>query len=212
MLNGILAAQACSIVSDWDNLEHLTSILGAERIKPYESDTVCAVHIIGEQDEYLIFRGTFSAPGWILDIDFKPIQYPDFPGKIHEGFAQAYNQFQAWYEFNPDKKLWIAGHSLGGALAVLAGSRFPSEHTITFGSPSVGNKEFATTVTHRQTRYVHDLDPVPHIAPFVHTCEATYIGSPLWSSLIHFLRFGFQGTVVEALEDHKMEAYLAAIS
>src|SRR5262249_44787967 len=64
------------------------------------------------------------------------------------------------------------GHSLGGALALLAAWRFkrktvPTHQTYTFGGPMVGNAETAQAIDRelpdRVFRYVNDQDPVPKL-------------------------------------------------
>jgi triacylglycerol lipase len=71
-----------------------------------------------------------------------------------------------------ERPLWITGHSLGGALALLAAwlflRRTIAVHQIyTFGGPMVGN-EFAVAAFDREfagkiSRYVNDADPVPKL-------------------------------------------------
>jgi hypothetical protein len=71
-----------------------------------------------------------------------------------------------------ERPLWLTGHSLGGALALLAGWRFLQNFVsvfriYTFGAPMVGNpaavqafdKEFKGQIS----RFVHEPDPVPHL-------------------------------------------------
>ncbi len=71
-----------------------------------------------------------------------------------------------------DRPLWLTGHSLGGALALLAGWRFHrqfvSVHQIyTFGAPMVGNleatKAFDRELAGKIFRYVNSNDPVPKL-------------------------------------------------
>jgi hypothetical protein len=71
-----------------------------------------------------------------------------------------------------DRPIWITGHSLGGALAVLAAWRFkrkfiPINQIYTFGGPMVGNAETAEAIDRelsgRIFRYVNDQDPVPKL-------------------------------------------------
>ena len=69
-----------------------------------------------------------------------------------------------------ERCLWITGHSLGGALALLAAwlflRRTMKPHQVyTFGGPMVGNKvvaeAFEREFGHRISRYTNGPDPVP---------------------------------------------------
>jgi hypothetical protein len=75
----------------------------------------------------------------------------------------------------PDERIWITGHSLGGALAVLAAAvlKFEAGRDIaglyTYGRPRVGDNAFCealdAALTGRFFRYVNDQDIVPHAIP-----------------------------------------------
>jgi triacylglycerol lipase len=111
---------------------------------------------------------------------------------IHEGFHRAY--FKAWGQpfvdmLNPTqtsaiplpdilrqagpRKIWITGHSLGGALAQICAAETVLRDGITvqaiytFGQPRVGNKEFAqimqSQLGDKIFRVVHANDIVPRI-------------------------------------------------
>ena len=69
-----------------------------------------------------------------------------------------------------DRPLWVTGHSLGGALAILAAWLFlrrtvPVHQVYTFGAPMVGNKDVADALNREYAgklfRYVNSPDPVP---------------------------------------------------
>jgi hypothetical protein len=99
--------------------------------------------------------------------------------RFHQGFVTAlanvweplFAAVEAERKKN-DRPLWITGHSLGGALALLAAwmfkRKFVSVHQVyTYGGPMIGNAE-ATKALDREFpdkiyRYVNAPDPVPKL-------------------------------------------------
>jgi pimeloyl-ACP methyl ester carboxylesterase len=80
------------------------------------------------------------------------------------------------------RPLWITGHSLGGALSVLAAWRFEQKYVevfqvTTFGGPMVGNAAAALAFNEsfegRISRYVDQLDLVP-LLPTISLTANTY--------------------------------------
>ncbi len=105
---------------------------------------------------------------------------------VHRGFYLSMDVL--WPQLANDLRalegdLYITGHSLGGAMAVLAGRRIldsaPTTANLqgvyTFGQPMVGNEEFA-----RQSgalnlhRHVYDPDLVPYLPP-IGVCAGDYV-------------------------------------
>ncbi len=95
-------------------------------------------------------------------------------GRVHSGFLEAFTQISERLDDvvrarRPQQKIWLAGHSLGGALAMLAASHLadvPIEGLYTYGCPRVGDAKFVTTLpacVHR--RFVHRDDFVPRLPP-----------------------------------------------
>lgn len=99
--------------------------------------------------------------------------------RFHQGFVNAiadiwepvYTQVDRELR-QSDRPLWLTGHSLGGALALLAGWLFHrktiSVHQIyTFGGPMIGNAEAARAIDRefrgRIFRFVNGPDPVPRL-------------------------------------------------
>ena len=75
----------------------------------------------------------------------------------------------------PQRRVWVAGHSLGGALAVLfatyaKGRGFNIAGVVSIGQPRVGKQQFVDAYTamglHNKTyRFVHRDDPIPMVPP-----------------------------------------------
>lgn len=104
---------------------------------------------------YLVFRGTQTATEWINNLNIKMEAFKEADlGNIHEGFLKSYKDFRndlltAISKIDKSRKLYITGHSLGGAFACLAAADIrksnirPVTAVYTFGSPRVGDKIFA---------------------------------------------------------------------
>ena len=120
--------------------------------------------------------------------------------RFHKGFVEAiaeiWEPLAAAVEAElqaDDRPLWITGHSLGGALALLAAWLFkrrfvPVHEVCTFGAPRIGNREacaaFDREFTGRIFRYVNGRDPVPKLPTmslvaneFLHVQEERLLGS-----------------------------------
>jgi len=90
---------------------------------------------------------------------------------VHTGFLEESNKL--WEEqILPDikehttgKPIWVTGHSLGGAMATIAGMRYPFEAVTTFGEPRVGRKIQLAFKARSHTRYVNGDDPVTKLPP-----------------------------------------------
>ncbi len=109
----------------------------------------------------LCFRGTrpFQIGDWLTDTSVQPVSFPKY-GRVHGGFYR--NLMAIWDEIarviqnavSELEALYITGHSLGAAMAVLATAMIYSDSayepirevhrgTYTFGQPMVGSPEFA---------------------------------------------------------------------
>lgn len=120
---------------------------------------------------FLVFRGTELNKPEDLHTDLNIIsEYLNPTTFVHRGFYQAYLSIQeevnqAVAKLPANAPLYVCGHSLGGALAVIASTALhrPVEACITFGCPKVGNKAFYALMRAPYCRIVNDNDLVPSI-------------------------------------------------
>jgi len=132
----------------------------------------------------LIFRGTTDLMDWLTDFEAIPVEWKR-GGLVHVGFAEAITQVENQIteslkkKVPPDCPLFVAGHSLGAALATLAASLFKPCVLYNFGSPRVGDRDFATSLSGVSIyRVVNNRDvvtTVPPPLPFHHVGELHYI-------------------------------------
>ena len=145
----------------------------------------------GTRTAILAFRGSEpKVDDWAVNFDFTPDEGAG--GCIHEGFWKSLGVvwtdiINCLEDLNPEN-LWLTGHSLGGALAVLAAARLvlgehPSGEEVphrlatsirgvyTFGQPRVGDWQFASKYEdHLGTktfRFVNNNDVVARVPPAV---------------------------------------------
>ncbi|MDV7339092.1 lipase family protein [Terasakiella sp. A23] len=102
--------------------------------------------------------------------------------KVHPGFWKAFNVVEKQLldclkEYKLEEfPLYITGHSLGGALAVVATHSLPSENIAacyTFGGPRVGNMQFGQMIRPPVYRFINAADIVPRLPPGVGVDVAT---------------------------------------
>ncbi|MEQ8441236.1 MAG: lipase family protein [Alphaproteobacteria bacterium] len=123
----------------------------------------------------LVFRGTeMNMKDVWTDLDATMVPAIGAIGdeKVHRGFQRAYEAIRADVEKDlRDRQhlpLYIAGHSLGGALAIVA-TWFTAANSLgacyTFGGPRVGNLEFGERFKTPIYRVVNASDYVPRVPP-----------------------------------------------
>jgi hypothetical protein len=189
----LVSAQALMWLSqlayETDDEPKVDSILGDWQLKKlgFESNdpgtglpphSACVVVAEGQRATFVTFAG--SDPGkfqdWITDFDAMPS-----PKDLHSGFERAVEtvlpaiQAALGKRVAPNLPVFFTGHSLGGALAILAAWRIsllpnaPEIVVYTFGSPRNGGREFFNDYTPRlgdfTFRLVHGTDIVPTVPP-----------------------------------------------
>lgn len=132
------------------------------------SDGSTQLHVLKNGSENLvIFRGTeLNFEDILTDLDMRKQD-----GK-HEGFTKAYLSIchQLYNIIEKNVPVTFIGHSLGGALAIIAGSFHvgSQKQVITFGAPRVFSKKAAKFYSACETthRFENKCDPVPYLPPY----------------------------------------------
>jgi len=154
-------------------------------------------YVAGNDDNLVVaFRGTESPTGieglkdWLLTNALNLLVVPEgrlgtdlaaagVGARFHQGFVTAIDS--VWADVlrlveeeqkRKERPLWVTGHSLGGALALLAGWLFTRKmlsvtQIVTFGAPMIGN-QLAVDAINREfggkiSRFVTPPDPVPRL-------------------------------------------------
>lgn len=157
-----------------------------------EDIDACLVGLNGD-GIVIAFRGTIppakdwpSLFDWFQDIFMvSPAAESPVPGMVHKGFwdavqaiwSQIVTEVQGLVQANPDARLYITGHSKGGAMAILSAAliHFTSDSPVpsptavyTFAAPHAGDTDFAAAfplATIPVTPYEGYLDLVPFLPP-----------------------------------------------
>jgi len=114
-----------------------------------------------ENGLYIIFRGTDNIAEWVRDVEANQATFIPGWGKIHVGFRDILNSCKIGILESVHTHLqasitdvYVAGHSLGGAIASLCLPYLKSNletatnvnfHLYTFSSPRVGDRDFANS-------------------------------------------------------------------
>jgi len=109
----------------------------------------------------------------LADLKMFPVKH-HISGRVHRGFYAEYDKVipgikEALTKHNKkgDKTVWVTGHSLGGAMAVLVAAELrPNGGLHTFGQPRVGNAEFLKALDGiKYYRYRNNNDAVTAVPP-----------------------------------------------
>lgn len=127
----------------------------------------------------LVFRGTIPSDiqNWLTNLDTRSEKTEH--GNVHAGFWSAYGsmheQLTKALKAKKTKRIWITGHSLGGAMAAVCSYRLSTVENLeiaglmTFGQPKVGSKSFRDHVESqlagRVVYFVNEKDIVTRIPP-----------------------------------------------
>jgi triacylglycerol lipase len=183
-----LAAGAKAAYGDRDTMRAWAASIGCEMYELIEDRTTQTRVFAAAGDQFAVvcFRGSVDLRNWLTNFDAVRVAMPwdeaDLDGvEVHAGFLRALDSI--WGEVEAAvarmaaraRTVFFAGHSLGGALAMLAAARWagrgcPVNHEIghySFGQPRVGNSAWAAWFNHRlgghSFRVIHSDDFVPRV-------------------------------------------------
>ena len=170
----------------------------------------------------IVFRGTQEPEEWIANLNAKQIYYQANnleAGKVHNGFYDLYfNGLEgiirpAIDQLAPAIPCYLTGHSLGGAMAVLAAldlalnfSNYREQIRVySYAPPRVGNPNFA--------KFYSEL--VPNSYRVVNQADSTWLLPPTQLNNSVYLHVGQTWSFINQTGDlspnHQLAAYKAAI-
>lgn len=128
------------------------------------------------------FRGTDQVRDWLTNLQAVPVGFPH-GARVHRGFRRAFG-----HALRPLRTLLAAnsaplltcGHSLGGALALLAAPLFGARTVRTFGAPRVGDAAFAHLLGDIDVaQFANEQDVVPHLPPAGPPLQFRHVQTPV---------------------------------
>ena len=172
-------------------IETGTQSLGFDRCKfidvrkAKDIDTQCFV--AGNADTIVVvFRGSDDINDWFANFQAVRDPGPLTKTKAHEGFQDALfpsviqvtNAIDSMLNLDKPQRIWVTGHSLGGALGSLySAMMYESGYTVygiyTFASPRPGDAKLADALEAKMKteskgphhRVMNENDIVPHVPP-----------------------------------------------
>lgn len=249
-VEGLLVGNATSTGLGFDRFHWFEA--GDEADKEYFDGIEDTEAFVAANDDMIavVFRGTKEMADWATNLRASwrscPVEW-DFPsaeGSMHEGFDDGVNSVwqsagmhstitSLYHEQGKNRKLYLAGHSLGGALATIAAARLAFDEDMdiagiyTIGSPRIFDqlsaKHFDSKVNHGtalkkkyfRSRNNNDIVPRVPASPFIHvgteiyldrlgTISATGVMDRLLGRLSAYLR----GEFIDDINDHATSEYV----
>lgn len=141
----------------------------------------------------LVFRGSKTKQNWLANFDVFPLESRNHPwGTVHPGF---WASFQCMIDSELSRfaeeaekadTIWLSGHSLGGAFAVLAAAWLKQKkgwnaNILTYGQPMTGladfKAQFDRELPNCLTRIINGKDVIPRLPgmDYVHIGQAKKI-------------------------------------
>jgi hypothetical protein len=211
-----------------------------------DNDVGTAGYVVdGDDIIVIVFRGTEDRLDWITNVH---VQLVALQGgtRVHTGFFQAYWPIrEVMFDFvkhairEKPRPIYITGHSLGGALALMATAELANDDDATirdcvaacytFGCPRAGDSSFDLYVKAPLYRVTNGVDLIPAVPPAIlgyrHVGDTRYFGdfgvapsrrSPnlfqkTWRTILGLAAILRTGTL-KNIADHSMTVYIGKLS
>jgi len=185
--SALALAQACAVAyADKLEVEAVYHAGGFDRVDGFDKGDTQGFLASTRELTILAFRGTeLNLVDWLRNLRVAPTG--SAMGRVHSGFSigldMVWSDLLALCDRHQvdRKRFWITGHSLGAALATLAGQRFRQSGVsvsgfYTFGQPRLASAEFQgnfdSVFGDRFFRFINGNDIVPRIPPGYHHVRA----------------------------------------
>lgn len=188
----------------------------------------------------VVFRGTEDELDWRTNVNARFVVLQG-GARVHTGFFQAYWPIrETMFDFvrsavqAKPRPIYITGHSLGGALALMATAELANDEDdkvrdcvaacYTFGCPRAGDGSFDTYVKAPLYRVTSGIDIVPALPPAIlgyrHVGDTRYLGKPglsparrspnmfqkIWRTMLGLTSLLKSGSLLN-VADHQMQGY-----
>lgn len=198
-------------------------------VLPFRKANVQGFVAENKYDTWIAFAGTNDVQDWIENLDTR-LDDAVF-GRAHSGFLRALDV--VWPEVlmhtRTFSRVHLVGHSLGGALAALAGKRLIDEEArfnvrvYTFGQPRCGDVQWAQFVKmvlgDRYLRVCNEGDIIPFMPAwprFAHAGESLFFdadGNRITQTAFRLFFSAIRAMLRRKTTDaHSMDRYLANVA
>lgn len=164
--------------NDHETIAYFVRGMGFDRFATITNDWHnLVVHVMSAPGVTLVvFRGTDDKLDWLFNLNLGTKTCAQ--GVFHLGFVNAYNAVRSdarsYISQQSGQRVWVTGHSLGGAMALLCGfdQKLHGDvlaDVVTFGQPRItdtkGCQSIDAALKDRYVRVARPTDVVPRVPP-----------------------------------------------
>ncbi len=187
-----LAEAADAVYADLQWAKVWLEAQGFSQVTAFEHGFTQAIGYVKDGRRCVVFRGTQEKLDWVMDLLCIYWGSPPRHLGFQVGWAIVRAEVLQWLNLvapAASDGVVLAGHSLGGAIAIVAAmdlkrENFAVERVVTFGCPRVGSAEFAwryarsglKAKTHQFKHAQDGICVIPPVIAYVHVTEAQPLG------------------------------------